>query len=62
MGQQVGPEEGDGRGRGTWGRACPRASLLSAASLLPPPQTGRFLGEVDGALLSQLVSMGVFIR
>ncbi|XP_036353208.2 voltage-dependent calcium channel subunit alpha-2/delta-4 [Ochotona princeps] len=25
-------------------------------------ETGRFLGEVDGALLSQLVSMGVFIR
>ncbi|XP_069905373.1 voltage-dependent calcium channel subunit alpha-2/delta-4 isoform X2 [Oryctolagus cuniculus] len=26
------------------------------------PETGRFLGEVDGALLSQLLSMGVFSR
>lgn len=28
--------------------------------LFLPSQVGRFLGEVDGALVTQLLSMGVF--
>jgi hypothetical protein len=34
--------------------------LLSPSPSLPPSQAGRFLGEVDGALMTQLLSMGVF--
>lgn len=33
---------------------------LSLPLALSPSQVGRFLGEVDGALMTQLLSMGVF--
>uniref|UniRef100_A0A8C4LJR1 Calcium voltage-gated channel auxiliary subunit alpha2delta 4 n=1 Tax=Equus asinus asinus TaxID=83772 RepID=A0A8C4LJR1_EQUAS len=38
--------------------ASPRSTALSPS--LSPSQVGRFLGEVDGALMTQLLSMGVF--
>lgn len=34
----------------------------TVAAVVPPSQMGRLLGEADGALMKQLLSMGVFSR
>lgn len=38
----------------------PSLSPVPVSVSLSPSQMGRFLGELDGALMTQLLSMGVF--